>query len=218
MDRGAGATGKNLSPKPNNRTSRQLVNGEKNAYPNLKKVKDEGRVINYVDECACYLLPVLAHSWAPKGQTPIIIEQAGRAHLSLIAAIAPNGRIYVAGQDQPFSGEDIVWFLSQLCSRYRKRDLLDIWDGAAIHRSKSVKELLRKRSGRIHLERLPAYSPELNPVELVWSHLKDSLKNQVFTDLDELTVAILERVKHLEENPELVRVFFSKKEIGFITD
>ncbi|MFD2572241.1 transposase [Spirosoma soli] len=106
-----------------------LLNGEKNAYPSLKKAKDEGRVIVYVDECACYLLPLLAHSWAPKGQTPVIIEQAGRAHLSLIAAIAPNGRIYVAGQDQPFSGEDIVWFLSKLCSRYRKRDLLVIWQG-----------------------------------------------------------------------------------------
>jgi hypothetical protein len=104
-------------------------------------------------------LPLLARSWSPKGQTPIVIEQAGRLHLSLIAAIAPNGRIYVAGQDQPFSGVDIVWFLSQLYSRYRKRDLLVIWDGAAIHRSKSVKELLQERPGRMHLERLPAYSP-----------------------------------------------------------
>ncbi|MCK8496073.1 IS630 family transposase [Spirosoma sp. RP8] len=195
-----------------------LLNGETNVYPTLKKAKDEKRVIVYVDECACYLLPLLVHSWAPKGQTPIVIEQAGRSHLSLIAAIAPNGRIYVAGQDQPFSGEDIAWFLRQLCSRYRKRDLLVIWDGAAIHRSESVKELLRKRPGRIHLEPLPAYSPELNPVELVWSHLKRSLKNQVFANLEELTIAILEQVKRLEENPELIRAFFNKEEIAFITD
>ncbi|MBD2755295.1 transposase [Spirosoma validum] len=136
----------------------------------------------------------------------------------MIAAIAPNGRIYVAGQDQPFRGEDIVWFLSQLCRRYRKRDLLVIWDGAAIHRSEPVKVLLRERPGRIHLERLPAYSPELNPVELVWSHLKGSLKNQVFTSLDELTVAILEQAKRLEKNPVLIKAFFNKKEIAFITD
>ncbi|WP_020595948.1 transposase [Spirosoma panaciterrae] len=43
-------------------------------------------------------------------------------------------------------------------------------DGAAIHRSEAVKQLLHERPGRIHLERLPAYSPELNPVELFWSH------------------------------------------------
>lgn len=173
-------------------------------------------MILYVDESACYLLPLLAHTWAPCGQTPVLIEQAGRTHLSLIAAIAPNGRLYVGGQDQPFTGEDIVWFLSKLCSRYRKRDLVVIWDGAAIHRSEAVKALLKEKAGRIHLERLPAYSPELNPVELVWSYLKRSLKNQVFTNLDELTVAVLEQIKRLEENPKLVQAFFSKKEIGFI--
>jgi hypothetical protein len=117
-------------------------------------------VILYVDESACYLLPMLAHTWAPRGQTPVLVEQAGRDHLSLIAAIAPNGRIYVAGQDQAFTGEDIVWFLNKLCSRYRKRDLLIIWDGASIHRCEAVKSFLKERPGRVHLECLPAYSPD----------------------------------------------------------
>ncbi|MCC5612929.1 transposase [Nostoc sp. CHAB 5834] len=140
-----------------------------------------------------------------------------------MSAIAPNGRLYVAGQDQPFTSEDIVWFLGKLCSRYRKRDLLVIWDGASIHRSQAVKALLRAKPGRIHLERLPAYSPELNPVELVWSQLKRSLKNQrgrpaVFTSLKGLAVAVLEQIRLLEQDPKLVQAFFRKKEIGFITN
>lgn len=143
----------------------------------------------------CYLLPLLAHTWAPCGQTPVIIEQAGRLHLSLIAAIAPNRRLFVARQDQPFTSEDIVWFLNKLCSRYRKRDLLVIWDGASVYRSEVVKTFLKGRPGRIHLERLPAYSPKLNPVELVWSQLKRSLKNQVFTSLKGLAVAVLEQIR-----------------------
>lgn len=171
-----------------------------------------------MDESACYLLPLVTQTWTPCGRTPVLIEQASRAHLSLIAAIALNGRIYVAGQDSPFTGEDIVWFLTKLCRRYRKRDLVVIWDGAAIHRSEAVKQLLHKRPGRIHLECLPAYSPELNPVELVWIQLKGSLKNQVFTRLDELTVAVLEQVKRFENDPKLVKACFNKKEIGFITD
>ncbi|MGV3556910.1 IS630 family transposase [Larkinella arboricola] len=171
-----------------------------------------------MDESACYLLPLLAHTWAPCGQTPVLVEQAGRAHLSLIAAIAPNGRIYVAGQDQSFTSEDIVWFLNKLCGRYRKRDMLIIWDGAAIHRSEVVKTFLKDHPGRIHLERLPAYSPQLNPVELVWSQLKRSLKNQVFTSLEELAVAVLEQINCLEKDPKLVQAFFNKKEIAFITD
>ncbi|MBC3788474.1 transposase [Spirosoma utsteinense] len=136
----------------------------------------------------------------------------------MIAAIAPNGRIYVAGQDQSFTSEDIVWFLKKLCGRYRKRDMIVIWDGAAIHRSEVVKAFLKERPGRIHLERLPAYSPQLNPVELVWSQLKRSLKNQVFADLEDLTIAVMDRVKCLERDPKLVQAFFSKKEIAFMTD
>jgi transposase len=124
------------------------------------------------------MLPLLARTWAPRRQTPILLEQTGRDHLSLIAAIAPNGRVYVAGQDQAFSGDDIVWFLSKLCGRYRKRNLLVIWDGASIHRSKAVKAFLAARPGRVHLERLPGYSPGLNPTELVWNQLKRRLKNQ----------------------------------------
>lgn len=67
------------------------------------------------------------------------------------------------------------------------------------------------------MERLPAYSPELNPVELVWSQLKRSLKNQVFTSLEELATAVLDQIKILERNPKMVQAFFRKKDIGFIT-
>ena len=140
----------------------------------------EGRVILYVDESAFYLLPMLGLTCAPRGQTPLLREQAGRDHLNLIAAIAPNGRIYLAGQDRSFTGEDIVWFLGELCGRHRKRDMLIIYNGASIHHGEIVKAFLRERPGLTHLEYLPAYSPELNPTELVWHQLKQGLKNCVF--------------------------------------
>ncbi|MBD2699471.1 transposase, partial [Spirosoma sp. BT702] len=142
----------------------------------------------------------------------------GRDHLSLIAAIAPNGRIYVAGQDHSFSGDDIVWFLGKLCSRYRKRDLLVIWDGASIHRGEAVKAFLKERPGRVHLERLPPYSPELNPTELVWNHIKQRLKNQVYLSLADLTSAVLAQVSLLERDRRLIQVFFHKKEVAFFTN
>lgn len=90
-------------------------------------------------------------------------------------------------------------------------------DGAAIHRSAAIKAFLQTKPGRIYLERLPAYSPELNPVELLWSQIKRSLKNQVFSSLEELSAAILEQIVYLEKNPKLVQPFFHKKDIGFIT-
>lgn len=161
---------------------------------------------------------MLAHTWAPRGQTPVLLEQAGRDHLSLLADIAPTGRLYVAGQDQSFTGEDIVWFLSKLCSRYRKRNLLIIWDGASIHRGGAVKTFLKERPGRIHLERLPAYSPELNPTKLVWNLLKKALKNQVFVSLEALTEAVLEQISLLRKDVKMVQAYFQKAEVAFFTD
>lgn len=123
----------------------------------------------------------------------------------------------MGGQDQAFTSEDVLWFLDRLRSRYRKRNLLVIWDGAAIHRSQAVKDWLGRRPGRVHLERLPAYSPELNPVELVWSQLKRSLKNQVFCHLDNLTEAVLTQLAKLRTQPKLITAFFRKKEVAFFT-
>ncbi|GAB4020137.1 transposase [Spirosoma koreense] len=84
-----------------------------------------------------------------------------------------------------------------------------IWPGRRsgwvfIHRSETLKTLLQNKPGRIHLERLPAYSPELKPVELLWSQLKRSLKNQVFAHLAELAVAVLEQIELLEKDPKVV--------------
>ena len=124
----------------------------------------------------------------------------------------------MAGQDQPFTGEDIVWFLKKLCGRYRKRNLLIIWDGAAIHRSKAVKQFLRERPGRVHLERLPAYSPELNPVELVWSQLKGRMKNMAFMNLVQLTETVLQQLRRLQKEPRLIKAFFRNRNVAFITN
>lgn len=91
-------------------------------------------------------------------------------------------------------------------------------DGASIHRGEAVKAFLKERPSRIHLERLPAYSPELNPTELVWNQIKQRLKNQVFLTLDELTVAVLKQIALLEKDRKLIQVFFHKKEVAFFTD
>ena len=65
----------------------------------------------------------------------------------------------------------VVDFLRRLWAQLPGK-LLIIWDGLPAHRSKLVIEFTGKQSGRIWLERLPAYAPELNPVEYIWSYWK----------------------------------------------
>ncbi len=58
------------------------------------------------------------------------------------------------------------------CASHAAERLLMIWDGAPIHRSRMVLDYIASTGGRIAVERLPAYAPELNPAEYIWTHLK----------------------------------------------
>jgi hypothetical protein len=62
--------------------------------------------------------------------------------------------------------------------------LLVIWDGLSAHRSQFVRDYIAGLNGHILTERLPAYAPELNPVEYIWAHLKQhELPNVCAKDL-----------------------------------
>ena len=65
----------------------------------------------------------------------------------------------------------IIEFLSQLL-RHIPGKLLIVCDGLPGHRSRMVWDFVRQQCGRLWLEFLPAYAPELNPVEYLWAHWK----------------------------------------------
>jgi transposase len=93
-------------------------------------------------------------------------------HLSVISAIGLSGQLYFELQERAYTGEDVVRFLKSLRRKIGK-PLLIIWDGASIHTGQAVKHYLAAGAARyMHLERLPAYAPELNPDEGVWNYLK----------------------------------------------
>ena len=66
----------------------------------------------------------------------------------------------------------VVQFLEHLL-RHLDCKLLVVWDGSQTHRSRLVWDFVREQKGRLWLEFLPAYAPELNPVEYLWSHWKE---------------------------------------------
>ena len=58
------------------------------------------------------------------------------------------------------------------------------------HKSKVVREYVESAGGDVELEFLPPYTPQLNPVEIVWRDLKKRLAGRFFRSLDELKAAI----------------------------
>ncbi len=151
----------------------------------------------------------MVRTYAPVGQTPILREWYTRDHLSAIAAISPEGKLYFHSQGDAIDSVDVVAFLEHLLREVSGRMVI-IWDGAPIHRSHVIKEFLGTGAApRIHLERLPAYAPELNPGEGLWQQLKGvELRHICGVNMPHLRHELRDAVKRVRRRPRLINSFF----------
>jgi transposase len=174
-----------------------------------KGAEAQQQTILFIDESGFYPLPSVVRTYAPVGQTPILREWCTRDHLSAISAISPAGKLYFHSQDHAINSEDVVAFLEHLLREVSGRMVL-IWDGAPIHRSHTIKEFLANGAAqRLHLERLPAYAPELNPDEGLWQQLKGvELRNVCSFHLPQLRGELRNAVKRVRRKPRLIHGFF----------
>ena len=154
-------------------------------------------------------MPSVVHTYAPVGQTPILRQWWTRDHLSAISAISPEGQLYFHSQDHSLNSDDVVACLEHLLREVLGRMVI-IWDGAPMHRSHLIKEFLAHGAAqRIHLERLPAYAPELNPDEGLWAQLKGvELRNVGCSNIPHLRHELRDAVKRGRRRPRLITSFF----------
>jgi transposase len=92
----------------------------------------------------------------------------------------------------------VILFLRYLL-RQIPGPIMLLWDGGSIHTGEETRVFLA-RHRRLHVERFPAYAPELNPDERVWAHCKAVVANGGWNRLDEL-MAMLERVARKARRP-----------------
>jgi transposase len=126
-----------------------------------------------------------------------------------MSAISPEGKLYFQSQDRAMDSSDVVAFLEHLRREVPGRMVL-IWDGAPMHRSHVIRELLAKGAAqRLHLERLPAYAPELNPGEGLWQQLKGvERRNVCGFNIPHLRREVHDAVKRVRRRPRLIKSFF----------
>lgn len=168
------------------------------------KAQQEQRTVIFIDESAFYLLPGVVRTYAPKAATPTLRVPLTRDHLSAISGITPDGRLFLHVQQDSIRSPHVVAFLRQLLRQVPGK-LLVVWDGAPIHRSQVIQQFLAAGAAkRLHLERFPAYAPELNPDEGIWQYLKHvelrNLPSPTRWDLDHevrLAARRLRRKRHV---------------------
>jgi transposase len=107
----------------------------------------------------------------------------------------------------------VVDFLRRLRRQLRGK-LLIIWDGLRQHRSRLVTDFVAAQNGAIHLEYLPAYAPELNPVEYLWGHWKQhELPNFCAKDFGHLTHHARRALCRMQRRPTLVAALWKQAEL-----
>lgn len=175
-----------------------------------KKAIAERRTIVFVDEAGFYLLAAVLSTYAPRGQTPLLRAPLTRDHLSAIGAVTPNGKLYLMiFHNRSIKGPDVVCFLRHLL-RHIPGSLLVIWDGLPAHHGQAVRDFLTEgAAARIHLERLPAYAPDLNPIENTWRYLKYvEMKNLCCPTMPQLHHAVVKAVSRLRHKTHVFTACF----------
>jgi putative transposase len=77
-----------------------------------------------------------------------------------------------------------------------------------------MRELIANRDW-LTVFQLPAYAPELNPVEPVWSHLKRSLAKLAKRDISQLTALVKARLRRMQYRPGLLDGFLAGTGLDF---
>lgn len=156
----------------------------------------------YQDEARFGQQGTTTNIWATTGSRPSAIRQTEYQYLWVLGAVCPDTG-QAEGLLSPRLNTTVVnLFLEQFSAALAPADqAVMIWDGAGFHRSRQLRV-----PDNITLLALPAYSPELNPIENLWHYLKSHYwSNRAYADYDALEQAALDAWQHAALNPELMK-------------
>ena len=150
-----------------------------------------GATIYFEDETSIRQNVLSGKTWAPKGKTPILHRSGKRVGYTVAGAIGSNGKLYRQSYEGGMNAERYVEFLKGLLKTTRKPVIL-IHDGLPAHKAIKVKEFLATKADKIKCYQLPGYSPDLNPIEFLWSMLKKFLGRRIQKSREKLREQALE--------------------------
>lgn len=137
-----------------------------------------GAWIVFADESGLSLWPPTRATYAPRGHTPALAHQGNRRTASMAAALGydpsdPGRGPRLCFDARPASYDTcaLIAFLEELGAFYEYQPVVLLWDGLSAHWSKRMRAWAATQPW-LTLEQLPAYAPQLNPVELLWSSMK----------------------------------------------
>lgn len=187
--------------------------------PDIKALaKREGATIWFADEAGICSDFHAGTTWAPKGQTPVIQATGQRFGMNPVSAVSPRGDMRFMAVEGRMNAGKFIEFLKRLLHDAEPPAFV-IVDGHLWYRARKVREFVRANDGKLRLFFLPPYSPELNPDELVWNHLKThGIGKKVLLSRDERVEAVDRSMHSLQKTPELIKRFFRERHVRYATE
>lgn len=196
------------------RDEEKITQWKEQRWPQLKaRARKEERTIVFVDESGLSQKPAAKSTWAPEGQTPVLELNFNWKKLSVIGGITLKS-LYFQLHEDSVKAPEVVAFLRHL-QQHISGKLLVIWDGLPAHRSKVVADYLASTKGRVWVERLPSYAPELNPIEYLWGYAKgNDLANFAPKELWELSRAARKALARVRKVKRCLRAFWIQSDLN----
>lgn len=177
--------------------------------PKIRRCVNKHRGILYFqDESNVSLTAFLGKTWAPCGETPKARVTGKRAGIAANSAISRSGRLLFRLLEKRIASKEVIEFLGQMLKHHPRRHLVVVMDQAPPHTSKKTRAWIASQP-RLHVFHLPKYSPDWNPDEKVWNHLKHqelaSHQAKTKAELKELT---RRKLQSMAKRPQLLRGLF----------
>jgi transposase len=174
--------------------------------PKIRRCVAKNKAILYFqDESNISLTAFLGKTWSPCGQTPKARVTGLRGGVSAMSSISGSGSLIFKLYEKRIASAEVIEFLSQMLRHHPRRHLVVVMDKATPHTSKATRNFILKQK-RLHLFYLPSYSPDWNPDEKVWNHLKcQELKSHQAKTKEELKALTQTKLESMSNNRRLLR-------------
>lgn len=176
----------------------------------LKEAKKARASVFFGDEAGIQSDHNSGMTWGPKGERVVVRSSGRREKVNLISAISKAGKISFMLVEGKMSSKTFCTFLSRLMNR-RRRPVYLIVDNSSIHKSATVRDHVEQYGGKLRIFFLPAYSPDLNPDELVWADLKShGVHRKRLNGAGDLRRRTLSHMRSLQKRPAKIAGMFRK--------
>jgi len=189
----------------------------KTAYPKIRKMaKAQAADIYFGDAAHIRSDHHAGRSWGKRGETPVIATTGARHAMSLLSAITSKGRMrFMVKATGGVNAAVFIEFLKRLLVG-ATRPIFLIVDRGPAHRAKKTQAFVESLGGRLRLFFLPPYSPDRNPDELVWKHLKaDTVGRMLVTGKADFKSKVVSAMRRLQRNPAKICSFFQKPSLRY---